>query len=510
MPSPQLQVGDECIVVAGELIPGDGEIIDGIASVDESAITGESAPVIRESGGDRSAVTGGTRVLSDRIVVRITAKPGETFLDRMIALVEGASRQKTPNEIALNILLSGLTIIFLLATVTLQPFAIYSGGRAADHRRWSRCWSASSPPPSGRCSRPSASPAWTGWCSATCWPCRAGPSRRRATARRCCSTRPAPSPSATARPPPSCRCPGVSEAELADAAQLSSLADETPEGRSIVVLAKERYGLRERELVGAELIPFTAQTRMSGVVIEGRDVRKGAADSVKRYVEEQGGTVPPELDVEVEAIATQGGTPLTVVENGRVLGVIQLKDVVKSGMRERFDELRAMGIRTVMITGDNPLTAAAIAEEAGVDDFLAEATPEDKMALIKKEQAGGFLVAMTGDGTNDAPALAQADVGRGHEHRHPGGQGSREHGRPRLEPDQAHRDRRDRQAAAHHPGLADHVLDRQRRGQVLRHHPGHVRRGVPRARDAQHHEAVVARARRSSRPSSSTPSSSWR
>ena len=272
------------------------------------------------------------------------------------------------------------------------------------------------------------------------------------------------------------------EAELADAALLSSLADETPEGRSIVVLAKERYGLRERQLVGAELIPFTAQTRMSGV---GRsragDIRKGAADSVKRYVEELGGTVPPELDIEVEGIATPGRHPADRGrENGRVLGVIQLKDIVKPGMRERFDELRAMGIRTVMITGDNPLTAGAIADEAGVDDFLAEATPEDKMALIRKEQAGGFLVAMTGDGTNDAPALAQADVGRGHEHRHPGGQGSREHGRPRLEPDEAHRDRRDRQAAAHHPGLADHVLDRQRRGQVLRHHPGHVRRACSR------------------------------
>ena len=408
--SPLLQVGDECIVVAGEMVPGDGEIIDGIASVDESAITGESAPVIRESGGDRSAVTGGTRVLSDRIVVRITAKPGETFLDRMIALVEGASRQKTPNEIALNILLSGLTIIFLLATVTLQPFAIYSGGAqqiitlvallvclipttigallsAIGIAGMDRMVQRNVLAMSGRAVEAA------GDCS-TLLLDKTGTitlGNRQAAA--------------------FVTLPGVSDAELADAAQLSSLADETPEGRSIVVLAKERYGLRERELVGAELIPFTAQTRMSGVVIDGRDVRKGAADSVKRYVEELGGVIPPELDIEVEAIATQGGTPLTVVENGRILGVIQLKDVVKSGMRERFDELRAMGIRTVMITGDNPMTAKAIAEEAGVDDFLAEATPEDKMALIKKEQAGGFLVAMTGDGTNDAPALAQADVG---------------------------------------------------------------------------------------------------
>ena len=408
--SPLLQVGDECIVVAGEMVPGDGEIIDGIASVDESAITGESAPVIRESGGDRSAVTGGTRVLSDRIVVRITAKPGETFLDRMIALVEGASRQKTPNEIALNILLSGLTIIFLLATVTLQPFAIYSGGAqqiitlvallvclipttigallsAIGIAGMDRMVQRNVLAMSGRAVEAA------GDCS-TLLLDKTGTitlGNRQAAA--------------------FVTLPGDSDAELADAAQLSSLADETPEGRSIVVLAKERYGLRERELVGAELIPFTAQTRMSGVVIDGRDVRKGAADSVKRYVEELGGVIPPELDIEVEAIATQGGTPLTVVENGRILGVIQLKDVVKSGMRERFDELRAMGIRTVMITGDNPMTAKAIAEEAGVDDFLAEATPEDKMALIKKEQAGGFLVAMTGDGTNDAPALAQADVG---------------------------------------------------------------------------------------------------
>jgi len=410
VPSPDLQVGDECVVPAGELVPGDGEVIEGIASVDESAITGESAPVIRESGGDRSAVTGGTRVLSDEIVVRITAKPGETFLDRMIALVEGASRQKTPNEIALNILLAGLTIIFLLAVVSLQPFAIYSDaqqkvivliallvclipttigallsaiGIAGMDRMVQRnvlAMSGRAVEAAGDCSTLLLDKTGTITLG-----------NRQAAA--------------------FLPVPGVKENELADAAQLSSLADETPEGRSIVVLAKERYGLRERELVGAELVPFTAQTRMSGVDVEGRHIRKGAVDAVKRYVVEQGGEVPPELDIEANGIAAQGGTPLAVVENGRVLGVIQLKDVVKHGMRDRFDELRRMGIRTVMITGDNPMTAAAIAEEAGVDDFLAEATPEDKMALIKKEQAGGFLVAMTGDGTNDAPALAQADVG---------------------------------------------------------------------------------------------------
>jgi K+-transporting ATPase ATPase B chain len=410
VPSPQLDLGDECVVTAGELIPGDGEIIEGIASVDESAITGESAPVIRESGGDRSAVTGGTRVLSDEIVVRITARPGETFLDRMIALVEGASRQKTPNEIALNILLAGLTIIFLLATVTLQPLAIYSGaeqhlvvlvallvclipttigallsaiGIAGMDRLVQRnvlAMSGRAVEAAGDCSTLLLDKTGTITLG-----------NRQAAAFHV--------------------APGVEELALADAAQLSSLADETPEGRSIVVLAKERYGLRERELRDAVLVPFTAQTRMSGLDLDGRSVRKGAADSVRRYIVELGGTFPPELDAVVTQVASSGGTPLVVAEGNRAVGVIELKDVVKSGMRERFDELRAMGIRTVMITGDNPLTAAAIAEEAGVDDFLAEATPEDKMALIKAEQQGGHLVAMTGDGTNDAPALAQADVG---------------------------------------------------------------------------------------------------
>ena len=418
VPSPQLAIGDECVVTAGEVIPGDGEVIEGIASVDESAITGESAPVIRESGGDRSAVTGGTRVLSDEIIVRITARPGETFLDRMIALVEGASRQKTPNEIALNILLAGLTVIFLLATVTLQPLAIYSGaeqpiiilvallvclipttigallsaiGIAGMDRLVQRNVLAMS----GRAVEAA------GDCSTLLLD---------KTGTITLGNRQA----AEFIP-----VGDVTEAHLAEVAQLSSLADETPEGRSVVVLAKEQYGLRERELAGAELVPFTAQTRMSGVNFEDRSIRKGAADSVRRWVEEAGVEVPPGLGEVVDGIASAGGTPLVVAEGDdvagattrRALGVIHLKDVVKQGMRERFDELRAMGIRTVMITGDNPLTAKAIADEAGVDDYLAEATPEDKMALIRKEQAGGFLVAMTGDGTNDAPALAQADVG---------------------------------------------------------------------------------------------------
>jgi K+-transporting ATPase ATPase B chain len=416
--STELDLGDEVVVSAGEMIPSDGEIVEGIASVDESAITGESAPVIRESGGDRSAVTGGTRVLSDQIVVRITARPGETFIDRMIALVEGSSRQKTPNEIALNILLAGLTIIFLLATVTLQPFAMFAnaeqpvvilvallvclipttigallsaiGIAGMDRlvRRNVLAMSGRAVEAAGDC--------------ATLLLDKTGTitfGNRQADA--------------------FIPVNGVSEQELADAAQLSSLADETPEGRSIVVLAKERYGLRERELVGAELVPFTAQTRMSGVDFDNLRVRKGAADSVRRWVEEQGGNVPPELGDTVDSIAAQGGTPLVVAEaraNGamhppRALGVIYLKDIVKPGIAERFADLRRMGIRTVMITGDNPRTAAVIAQEAGVDDFLAEATPEDKMNLIRREQRGGRLVAMTGDGTNDAPALAQADVG---------------------------------------------------------------------------------------------------
>ncbi|MEV6678971.1 potassium-transporting ATPase subunit KdpB [Streptomyces erythrochromogenes] len=417
VPGTELKIGDLVVCEAGDVIPGDGDVVEGVASVDESAITGESAPVIRESGGDRSAVTGGTKVLSDRIVIKITTKPGETFIDRMIALVEGAARQKTPNEIALNILLASLTIVFLLAVVTLQPFAIYAGaeqsmivltallvclipttigallsaiGIAGMDRLVQRNVLAMS----GRAVEAAGDVSTllldkTGTITL---------GNRQA------------SEFVTVK--------GTTEAELADAAQLSSLADETPEGRSIVVLAKEKYGLRERhqgELAQAEWIAFTAQTRMSGVDVDGKKTRKGAAGSVITWVKEQGGQVSDDADLLANKISEAGGTPLLVaVEDGkgaRVLGVIHLKDVVKEGMRERFDELRRMGIKTVMITGDNPLTAKAIAEEAGVDDFLAEATPEDKMALIKREQAGGKLVAMTGDGTNDAPALAQADVG---------------------------------------------------------------------------------------------------
>ena len=414
VPSSVLRPDDVVLVSAGQILPSDGEVVEGIASVDESAITGESAPVIRESGGDRSAVTGGTRVLSDVIVVRITARPGETFLDRMIALVEGAARQKTPNEIALNILLAGLTIIFLLATVTLQPFAIYSGGEQSVVILVALLV----------CLIPTTIGALLSAIGI------AGMDRmvqrnvlalsgRAVEAAGDCSTllldKTGTITLGNRQAAELLALPGVDERDLADAAQLSSLADETPEGRSIVVLAKERYGIRGRELAGATLVPFTAQTRMSGVDValdgHARCIRKGATDAVRRWVQEQGGDVPAALEPIVEGISTSGGTPLAVADGGRILGVVHLKDVVKSGIDERFDELRRLGIRTVMITGDNPLTAKAIADESGVDDFLAEATPEDKMALIRKEQEGGHLVAMTGDGTNDAPALAQADVG---------------------------------------------------------------------------------------------------
>jgi len=412
VPAATLRKGDVVIVHALEFIPGDGEIIEGVASVDESAITGESAPVIRESGGDRSAVTGGTRVLSDWIKVRITSDPGHTFLDRMIALVEGAERQKTPNEIALNILLAGLTIVFLIAVVTLQPFAIYSGepqtifvlisllvclipttiggllsaigiagmDRLVQHNVLAM---------SGR-SVEAAGDVHTLLLDKT-------------------GTITLGNRHATDFIPVG----GVTEVELADAAQLASLADETPEGRSIVVLAKEKYRIRGRDLAehSTAFVPFSAQTRMSGIDMDGREIRKGATDAVAAYVKQNGGVAASDLHAIVDRIARAGGTPLVVAERARTLGVIHLKDIVKGGMRQRFDALRAMGIKTIMITGDNPLTAASIANEAGVDDFLAEAKPEDKMALIKREQAEGKLVAMTGDGTNDAPALAQADVG---------------------------------------------------------------------------------------------------
>ena len=410
VPGSSLDLDDVVVVSTGEVIPGDGEVIEGVASVDESAITGESAPVIRESGGDRSAVTGGTRVISDQIIVRITARPGQTFLDRMIALVEGAERQKTPNEIALNILLAGLTIVFVLATVTLQPFAIYSGDKqqlvilvallvtlipttigallsAIGIAGMDRLVQANVLAMSGRAVEAA------GDCSTLLLDKTGTITLGDRQAR---ELHPA---------------PGVAERDLAEAAQMASLADETPEGRSIVVLAKELYGLRGMEMKGATLIPFSAHTRMSGVDFGGRQIRKGAADAVARWVSESGGSVPPEVTGIVETVAGSGATPLVVADGSRVLGVVALKDVVKDGIKERFEQLRRIGIRTVMITGDNPLTARAIAAEAGVDDFLAEAKPEDKMELIRREQAGGRLVAMTGDGTNDAPALAQADVG---------------------------------------------------------------------------------------------------
>jgi potassium-transporting ATPase ATP-binding subunit len=410
IPATGLRMGDLCTVEAGQIIPGDGDVVEGVAVVDESAVTGESAPVIRESGGDRCAVTGGTVVLSDKIVVKVTSNPGETFLDRMIALVEGASRQKTPNEVALDILIAGLTLILLVAVVTLQPMAIYSKaiqstavlvalfvclapttiggllsaiGIAGMDRMVQRnvlAMSGRAVEAAGDCSTllldKTGTITYGNRMAAAFLP-----------------------------------VAGVSEAELVDAVLLSSLADETPEGRSIVERAGQEYHLTEPDISGADLVPFSAQTRMSGIDLRDRHVRKGAADSVRAWVEQQGGSVPDDLAPIVERIANDGGTPLVVADGPRVLGVIHLKDTVKQGMIERFKELRDMGIRTVMITGDNPLTAAAIAKEAGVDDFLAEATPEDKVALIRREQRGGHMVAMTGDGTNDAPALAQADVG---------------------------------------------------------------------------------------------------
>ena len=410
--SPQLRFDDIIKVEAGQFIAGDGEVIEGVASVDESAITGESAPVIREAGGDRSAVTGGTRVLSDWIKIRITSNPGETFLDRMIALVEGAERQKTPNEIALSILLSGLTIVFLLAVTTLQPFAIYShapqtvfvlvsllvclipttiGGllSAIGIAGMDRLVQYNVLAMSGRAVE-AAGDVNTLLLDKT-------------------GTITLGNRQATEFFP----APGISTERLADAAQLASLSDETPEGRSIVVLAKEKYNLRGRDLTGmqAEFVAFSAQTRMSGVDLPGTLIRKGSADAIARFLEQQGSSMPRKVTDKVEEIARLGGTPLVVSENSTALGVVYLKDIVKGGLKDRLARLRAMGIRTIMITGDNPLTAAVIAREAGVDDFLAEAKPKDKMDLIKREQGKGKLVAMTGDGTNDAPALAQADVG---------------------------------------------------------------------------------------------------
>ena len=449
VPSSTLRKGDLVVVEVNQLIPGDGTVVEGIASVDESAITGESAPVIREAGGDRSAVTGGTKVLSDRIVVEITSEPGSTFLDRMIKLVEGAERQKTPNEIALDILLAGLTIVFLFATITLRPFALYSGSdlsptvlvallvclipttiggllSAIGIAGMDRVLRHNVLAMSGRAVEASGDVNVllldkTGTITLG--------------NRQAAEFFPA---------------PGVDARELAELAQLASLADETPEGRSIVILAKEKHGIRGRELrdLHAHFVPFTARTRMSGLDFEGgRKVRKGAADTVDAFVRAAGGSFPEEVRRDVARIAGEGGTPLVVTDGGKVAGTIYLKDVVKGGMKERFDRLRAMGIRTVMITGDNPLTAASIAREAGVDDFLAEATPEDKLALIR--EGAGEREPRRDDRRRDE-RRARARAGRrrdGDEHRDPGGEGSREHGGPRLEPDEAHRGRRDRQAA---------------------------------------------------------------
>ena len=500
------------LVEAGDLIPSDGEVIEGVASVDESAITGESAPVIRESGGDRSAVTGGTRVTSDWLKVRITAAQGSTFLDRMIALVEGAVRQKTPNEIALNILLAGMTLIFVFATVTIPSFAAYAGGAvsvvvlialfvclipttigallsAIGIAGMDRLVRFNVLAMSGRAVEAAGDVDTllldkTGTITL---------GNRQATE--------------------FIALPGVDEAELADAAQFASLSDETPEGRSIVVLAKEKYGLRGREMapLDARFVAFSAQTRMSGIDVGNVAIRKGAVDAIIAFAE--GGSTGPvsrmaasgaqvavraapvseavrQTTLIAERIAKEGGTPLAVAKDQRLLGVIHLKDIVKGGIRERFAELRRMGIRTVMITGDNPLTAAAIAAEAGVDDFLAQATPEDKLALIR-DGAG------QGQARGDVRRRHQRRAGagavrcrRGDEHRHDGGARGRQHGRSRQRPDQADRDRRDRQAAADHPRRVDHVLDRQRRGQIFRDHPGDVRRVLSAAGRAQHHAAA--------------------
>ena len=493
VPASDLRKGDVVVVEAGQVIPGDGEVIEGIASVDESAVTGESAPVIRESGGDRSAVTGGTKVLSDRIVVRIGADPGHSFLDRMIGLVEGAKRQKTPNEIALHVLLAGMTIIFLIACVTLVPFGLYSGLpfsvtvivallvclipttiggllSAIGIAGMDRLIRHNVIPMSGRAVEAAGDVDImlldkTGTITL---------GNRMATE--------------------FLAAPGVRVEELADAAQLASLADETPEGRSIVVLAKEKHGLRARELKQPEarFVPFSAETRMSGCDLDGRVIRKGAADAIARHVASLGGSVPPRVEQAVATIAKAGGTPLAVSDGARVLGVVHLKDVVKGGIKERFARFRTMGLRTVMITGDNPLTAAAIAAEAGVDDFLAEATPEMKLKLIRDEQAKGKLVAMTGDGTNDAPALAQADVAIA---MNTGTQAAREagqHGRPRQQPHQAARGRRGRQAAPDDARLPHHVLHRQRRGEVLRHPARDVHGRLPGDRAPERHGARLA------------------
>ena len=471
----ELKVGDLVLVEANELVPGDGEVVEGIASVNESAITGESAPVIRESGGDRSAVTGGTQVLSDWLKIRITVAPGSSFVDRMIALIEGAERQKTPNEIALSILLSGLTLIFLIAVVTLWGLAGYSGTvlsvtvlaallvtlipttiggllSAIGIAGMDRLVRFNVIATSGRAVE-AAGDVDTLLLDKT-------------------GTITFGNRMATNFLPVN----GVTQGELADAALLASLADDTAEGRSIVALATGDFGRTAPTGQSGTFVPFTAETRLSGVDQGSRRIRKGAVDSILRFAGLDAPFAPAEFRQAVDLVARTGGTPLGVADGGRLLGVIHLKDVVKPGIKERFAALRAMGIRTVMVTGDNPVTAAAIASEAGVVDFLAEATPEQKLAFIRREQQGGRLIAMCGDGTNDAPALAQADVGVAHEQRHPGGPRGRQHGGPGRRPDQADRSRGGRQAVPPDPRGAHHLLGCQRRGQVLRRRPGPVRR----------------------------------
>ena len=475
VPAEDLQAGDLVVCEAGDVIPGDGDVIEGIASINEAAITGESAPVIRESGGDRSAVTGGTTVISDRVVIRITSSPGSSFLDRMIKLVEGAERQKTPNEIALNILLIGLTIIFVFATATIPSYATYAGGAvsivilvalfvtlipttigallsAIGIAGMDRLVRFNVLAMSGRAVEAAGDVDTllldkTGTVTF---------GDRQATE--------------------IIAVPGVSESEAAAAALLASDADETAEGRSIITMTQDKYKVRRQTApTGAKFIEFSATTRLSGVDIGDRKLRKGAIDSVLKFAREQAGRdvpEPPTFRAAVDRIARSGGTPLGLVEGGRVLGVIHLKDVVKPDVKDRFAALRRMGIKTVMITGDNPVTAASIASEAGVDDFIAQATPEDKLRYIRKEQEHGRLIAMCGDGTNDAPALAQADVGVAMQTGTAGRARSRQYGRPGFRSDQADRGRRDRQATADDARRADHVLDRQRRGEIFRHYPG--------------------------------------
>src|ERR1700750_900884 len=474
-PASELVRGDVVVVEAGEGIPGDGTVVEGIASVDESAITGESAPVIREAGGDRSAVTGGTKVLSDRVVIEITQEPGGSFLDRMIALVEGAERRKTPNEIALGILLAALTLIFVVVVVSLRPFALFAGTELSETTLIAllvalipttigALLSAIGIAGMDRLGRGNVL-ALSGRAVEASGDCDVLLLDKTGTItlgnREAVEFMP---------------MPGVSAEELAEAAQMSSLADETPEGRSIVVLAKS-YGIREHTFSGHEptFVPFTAQTRMSGVDFNGTQLRKGAGDAIESWIAQEGGHAPAELRTQLDRIGREGGTPLAVARDERVLGVIYLKDIVKEGMKARFDQLRAMGIRTIMVTGDNKLTAAKIAEEAGVDDFLAEATPERKLELIKEQQGDGLLLALDGRRHQRRAGPGPARRRGGDEPRSPGRARGRQHGRSRLQPHQADRDRRGRQAAADHPRRADHVLHRQRCGQVLRHPAGHLR-----------------------------------